>query len=154
MGSSRWLLKLHLHLSISTAMMRPRRPKQYCLQLYIYIYIYTRLQKHCYFRNIYHIYVQLSKRDLSKVDTYHQLYHCGHYLQSFTSMSFLMLTKKIQAQKRHNYIYDICFYKSNVFVNGCIYIYIYYIGDLMRVNFTIAYIQCSLSNLCSAKLTG
>ena len=40
MGSSRWLLKLHLHLSISTALMRPRRPKQYCLQLYIYIYIY------------------------------------------------------------------------------------------------------------------
>ena len=33
MGSSRWLLKLHLHLSISTALMRPRRPKQYCLQL-------------------------------------------------------------------------------------------------------------------------
>ena len=24
----------------------------------------------------------------------------------------------------------------------------------MRINFTIAYIQCSLSNLCSAKLTG
>ena len=39
MGSSRWLLKLHLHLSISTALMRPRRLKQYCLQLYIYIYI-------------------------------------------------------------------------------------------------------------------
>ena len=38
-GSSRWLLKLHLHLSISTALMRPRRPKQYCLQLYEYVYI-------------------------------------------------------------------------------------------------------------------
>ena len=40
MGSSRWLLKLHLRLSISTALMRHRRPKQYCLQLVIYIYIY------------------------------------------------------------------------------------------------------------------
>ena len=27
-------------------------------------------------------------------------------------------------------------------------------GDLMRIHFTIAYLQCSLSNLCSAKLTG
>ena len=27
-------------------------------------------------------------------------------------------------------------------------------GDLMRINFTIAYIQYSLSNLCGAKLTG
>ena len=26
-------------------------------------------------------------------------------------------------------------------------------GDLMRINFTIAYIQYSLSNLCSAKLS-
>ena len=26
-------------------------------------------------------------------------------------------------------------------------------GDLMRINFTIAYIQYNLSNLCSAKLT-
>ena len=32
MGSSRWVLKLHLHLSISTALKRPRRPKQYFLQ--------------------------------------------------------------------------------------------------------------------------
>ena len=45
MGSSRWLLKLHLHLSISTALMTPRRPKQYCLQLYIYIYIYQTQMK-------------------------------------------------------------------------------------------------------------
>ena len=43
-GSSRWLLKLHLHLSISTALMRPRGPKQYCLQLIIYItYVYVLL---------------------------------------------------------------------------------------------------------------
>ena len=27
-------------------------------------------------------------------------------------------------------------------------------GDLMRINFTIGYVQFSLSNLCSAKLTG
>ena len=40
MGSSRWLLKLHLHLGISTALMRPRRSKQYCLQLVIYVCMY------------------------------------------------------------------------------------------------------------------
>ena len=40
-------------------------------------------------------------------------------------MSFLMLTKKIQAQKRHNYIYEIYFKKSNVFENGCLYMYVY-----------------------------
>ena len=29
----------------------------FSIYIYFYIYIYTRLQKHCYFRNIYHIYV-------------------------------------------------------------------------------------------------
>ena len=41
---------------------------------YLYIYIYTRLQKHCYYRNIYHIYVYdiyMPKKDLSKVDTHY-----------------------------------------------------------------------------------
>ena len=73
------------------------------------------LPLHPFYKNvgiteIYIIYMyNCQKENLSKVDTYHQLYHCGHYLQFFTYMSFLMLTKKIQAQKRHNYIYDICF---------------------------------------------
>ena len=44
MGSSRWLLKLHLHLSISTALMRPRRPKQYCLQLDIALWCKNQIE--------------------------------------------------------------------------------------------------------------
>ena len=44
MGSSRWLLKLHLHLSISTALMRPRRPKQYCLQLDIALWCENQIE--------------------------------------------------------------------------------------------------------------
>ena len=44
MGSSRWLLKLHLHLTISTALMRPRRPKQYCLQLDIALWCKNQIE--------------------------------------------------------------------------------------------------------------
>ena len=44
MGSSRWLLKLHLHLSISTALMTPRRPKQYCLQLDIALWYKNQIE--------------------------------------------------------------------------------------------------------------
>ena len=44
MGSSRWLLKLHLHLSKSTALMRPRRPKQYCLQLDIALWCKNQIE--------------------------------------------------------------------------------------------------------------
>ena len=43
-GSSRWLLKVHLHLSISTALMRPRRPKQYCLQLDIALWCKNQIE--------------------------------------------------------------------------------------------------------------
>ena len=44
MGSSRWLLKLHLHLSISTALMRPRSLKQYCLQLDIALWCKNQIE--------------------------------------------------------------------------------------------------------------
>ena len=42
MGSSRWLLKLHL--SISNALMRPRRLKQYCLQLDIALWCKNQIE--------------------------------------------------------------------------------------------------------------
>ena len=73
--------------------------------IYIYIYIYTRFQKHCNLKNIYtYIHLLSSQRENERIN----MKTIGIYM----------------------YIY---FSSSNVYENGCIYIYIYVFSDLRLV---------------------
>ena len=85
MGSSRWLLKLHLHLSISTALMRPRRPKQYCLQLVSYIYIYI----YIYLANGFHVAVRLFSNRSQMTSKCGKNKKVAHEAQPSVSLMFL-----------------------------------------------------------------
>ena len=86
----------------------------------IYIYIYTRLQKHCYFRNIYHIYVWMPKKDLSKVDTHYTSPVVWSLLAIFFYMHICLFwcwQKRYRRRKGITIYMIYMFWNSNVFEN-------------------------------------
>ena len=87
---------------------------------------YTRLQKRCYFRNIYHIYVWMPKPGGHTLKQ-----PCGVAITCncfFFDMHICLFWcwQKRCRRRKGIIIYMICmFWNSNVFENGCIYMYIY-----------------------------
>ena len=111
MGSSRWLLKLHLHLSISTALMRPRRPKQYCLQLDIALWCKNQIEHSIWDESLLFCNCACSL-EYSSLSTLAGLsYHIGGKLE---------VAFKASPSSQHQHCTDIC-----ICICICIYIYIY-----------------------------
>ena len=134
MGSSRWLLKLHLHLSISTALMRPRRPKQYCLQLDIALWCKNQIE-----HSIWDESLLLSNRarslEYSSSSTLAGLsYHiCGKLEVAF----------KASPSSQHQHCTDEA-QKAETVLSAVIYIYIYIYIYTRRIEWLMPLKQCSI----------